>query len=157
MIYILDFHSLFPKVRHLAKVKVTWSIIFIFAEKRDRELDKCVEFSKVVKVNVLGKHSGLSVQFSHSVVSDFLQLHGLQHFRLPCPSPFLRACANSCPLSQWCQPTISSSVTCSPPTFYPSRHQGLFRWVGSSHQVAKVMELQLQNQSFQWVFRVDFL
>ena len=62
MIYILDFHSLFPKVRHLAKVKVTWSIIFIFAEKRDRELDKCVEFSKVVKVNVLGNIVGF--QFS---------------------------------------------------------------------------------------------
>ena len=64
MIYILDFHSLYPKVRHLAKVKVTWSIIFIFPAKSDTEMDKCVEFSKVVKVNVLGKHSGLSVQFS---------------------------------------------------------------------------------------------
>ena len=38
-----------------------------------------------------------------------------------------------------------------------SQHQGLFQWVGSSHQVAKVLELQLQNQSFQWIFRVDFL
>ena len=38
-----------------------------------------------------------------------------------------------------------------------SQHQGLFQWVGSSHQVAKVLELQLQHQSFQWVFRVDFL
>ena len=38
-----------------------------------------------------------------------------------------------------------------------SRHQGLFQWVSSSHQVAKVLELQLQHQSFQWIFRVDFL
>ena len=38
-----------------------------------------------------------------------------------------------------------------------SQHQGLFQWVGSSHQVAKVLELQLQYQSFQWMFRVDFL
>ena len=38
-----------------------------------------------------------------------------------------------------------------------SQHQGLFQWVGSSHQVAKVLELQLQHQSFQWIFRVDFL
>ena len=37
------------------------------------------------------------------------------------------------------------------------QHQGLFQWVGSSHQVAKVLELQLQHQSFQWIFRVDFL
>ena len=40
-----------------------------------------------------------------------LQPHGLQHARLPCPSPFLRACSNSCPLSQWWHPTILSSVT----------------------------------------------
>ena len=51
-----------------------------------------------------------SVQFSHSVVSDSLQPHGLQHSRLPCPSPTPRAYSNSCPLSQWCHPTISSSV-----------------------------------------------
>ena len=38
-----------------------------------------------------------------------------------------------------------------------SRHQGLFQWVSSSHQVAKVLELQLQHQSFQWIFRIDFL
>ena len=43
-------------------------------------------------------------------VSDSLQPHGLQHARLRCPSPSLRACSNSCPLSQWCHPTISSSV-----------------------------------------------
>ena len=43
-------------------------------------------------------------------MSDSLQPHGLQHARLPCPSPTLRACSNSCPLSWWCHPTISSSV-----------------------------------------------
>ena len=43
-------------------------------------------------------------------VSDFLWPHGLQHTRLPCPSPSLRACLNSCPLSWWCHPAISSSV-----------------------------------------------
>ena len=45
----------------------------------------------------------------------------------------------------------------SPPTINLSQHQGLFQWVGSSHQVAKVLEFQLQHQSFQWVFRTDFL
>ena len=48
--------------------------------------------------------------FSHSVVTDSLQPHGLQHARLPCSSPTPRACSNSCPLSQWCHPNISSSV-----------------------------------------------
>ena len=50
------------------------------------------------------------VQFSRSVVSDSLRPHGLQHARLPCPSPTPRVCSNSCPLSRWCHPTISFSV-----------------------------------------------
>ena len=48
--------------------------------------------------------------FSCSVMSDSLWPHGLQHTRLPCPSPTPRACSNSCPLSLQCHPTISSSV-----------------------------------------------
>ena len=44
----------------------------------------------------------------------------------------------------------------SPPAFNLSQHQGLFQWIGSSHQVAKLLELQLQHQSFQWIFRVGF-
>ena len=51
-----------------------------------------------------------SVQFSHSVMSDSLWPYGLQHARLPCPSPTPRICSNSCPSSQWRHPTISSSV-----------------------------------------------
>ena len=51
-----------------------------------------------------------SVQFSHSVVSSSLWSHGLQHARLPCPSPTPGAYSNSCPLSQWCHPTFSSSA-----------------------------------------------
>ena len=51
-----------------------------------------------------------SVQFSHSVVSNSLWPHGLQHARLPCPSPTTGVYSNSCPLSQWCLPTISPSV-----------------------------------------------
>ena len=45
----------------------------------------------------------------------------------------------------------------SPPALSLSQHQGLFQWVDYSHQVAKVLELQLQDQSFQWILRVDFL
>ena len=51
-----------------------------------------------------------SVQFSHSVVSDSLWPHESQHTRLPCPSPTPGVYPNSCPLSRWCHPTISSSV-----------------------------------------------
>ena len=53
---------------------------------------------------------GCSVQFGCSVMSDSLRSHGLQHSRPPCPSPTPRVYSNSCPLSLWCHPTISSSV-----------------------------------------------
>ena len=55
-------------------------------------------------------HSHSSVQFSHSVMTNSLWPHELQHTRLPCPSPPPGVCSNSCPLSQGCHPTISSSV-----------------------------------------------
>ena len=51
-----------------------------------------------------------SIHFNHSVVSDSLRPHGLQHARPPCSSPTPRVYSNSCPLSRWCHPTISSSV-----------------------------------------------
>ena len=54
--------------------------------------------------------SNLFTQFSHSVISDSSWPHGLQHARFPCPSPTPGACSNSCPSSQWCNPTVSSSV-----------------------------------------------
>ena len=98
-----------------------------------------------------------SVQFSHLVVSDSLQPHELQHARTPCPSPTPRVYSNSCPLSWWCHPTTSSSVVPFTPAFNLSQHQGLFKWVSSSHQVAKVLEFQLQHQSFQSTLRTDLL
>ena len=98
-----------------------------------------------------------SVQFTHSVVSDSLRPHGLQHTRLPCPSPTPGVYSDSCPLTQWFHSTILSSVVSFSPAFNLSQHQGLFKWVSSLHQVAKVLELQLQHQSFQWVFKTDVL
>ena len=84
-------------------------------------------------------------QFSRSVLSDSLRPHGLQHARLPCPSPTPGACSNSCPLvADAIQPSHPLSSP-SPPAFNLSQHQGLFRWVTSSHQVAKVLEFQLQS------------
>ena len=94
-------------------------------------------------------------QFSPSVVSNSLRLHEPQHTRPPCPSPTPGVYPNSCPLSQWCHPAISSSVIPYPLDPNPSQHQGLFQWANSSHQVAKVLEFQVQHQSFQWIFRTD--
>ena len=68
--------------------------------------------------------------------------------RLPCPSPTPGACSNSSPSSRWCHPTTSSSVV---PFFFCIQSfpaSGSFRWVSSSHQVAKVLEFQVQPQSF---------
>ena len=69
-----------------------WSIV---------ELQCCVNYCCIAKL----------LFFSPSVVSDSLQHHGLEHTRLPCPSLSPRVHSNSCPLSHWCHPTISSSVT----------------------------------------------
>ena len=68
-----------------------------------------------------------------------------------------QVCSNSCPLSQWCHPTVCPLLSPSPPAFNLSQHQGLFQWVSSSNQVAQVLELQLQYQYFQWILSVDIL
>ena len=98
-----------------------------------------------------------SVQFSLSVVSDSMRPHELQHARPPCPSPAPRVYPNSCPSSQWCHPAISSSIIpfSSCPQSLPA--SGLFRWVKSLYEVAKILELQLQHQSFQGTPRTDLL
>ena len=96
-----------------------------------------------------------SVQFSHSDVSDSLRPQGVPHARPPCPLPIPGVYPNSCSSSWWCHPTISSSP--SPPAFSFSQHQGLCKWVSSLYQVAKVLEFQLQHQSFQWTLRTDLL
>ena len=78
-------------------------------------------------------------------MSNSLRLHELQHAWLLCPPLSPGVCSDSCPLSQWCYLTILSSAT-----------PLLFQWVRSLKKVAKILELQLQHQSFQWIFRVDF-
>ena len=72
--------------------------------------------------------------FSCYVVSYSLQPHGLQHARLPCLSPSPRVCSNSCPLSQWCHPTISSSVTpfSSCPQSFPASRSFPMSWLFAS-------------------------
>ena len=109
-----------------------------------------------------------------SVAKSCLTLwpHGLQHARPPCPSLSPRVCPSSCSLNQWCHPTISSSVTlfsCCPQSL-PASGSFLISWLFTSggqniglgwnpkirwdqNQVG----FQPQHQSFQWVFKVDFL
>ena len=77
--------------------------------------------------------------------------------RPPCPSPTPGDHPNPCPLSWWCYLTISSSVVPFSFCLNISQHQGLFQWVSFSHQVAKVLEFQLQHQSLQWTPRTDLL
>ena len=90
-------------------------------------------------------------------MSNSLRHHRLQHARPPCPSPTPWVYSNSCSSSWWCHPIISFSLSPFPPAFSLSQNQGLFKWVSSSHQMTKVLEFQLQHQSFRLIFRTDFL
>ena len=131
-------HSDLPG-KYVSRQKVVF-IILSFVEQRSREAQI------------------LSVQFSHSDVSDSLRPHESQHARPPCPSPAPGVYPNSCPLSRWCHPAISSSVIpfSSCPQSLPA--SGSFPWwVNSWHEVAKVLEFQLQHQSFQWTPRTNLL
>ena len=96
-------------------------------------------------------------QFSHSVVSDCLQPHELRHARPPYPSQLQDSTQTHV---HWVGDAIQSIHTLSspsPPALNLSHHQGFFKWVSTSHQVAKVLEFQLQHQYFQWTPRTDLL
>ena len=86
----------------------TWGINEAVPATKMRKNKERQEYQEVT--NDIYKDSGNSVQFSHSVVSNSLRSHGLQHARPPCPSPTPRIYSNSCTLSRWCHSTISSSV-----------------------------------------------
>ena len=107
----------------------------------------------LVSSSAFGLHTCISCSVTQSCLT--LRPHGLQHSRLLCALPSPRVCSYLCLLNWWCHPTVSSSVAPSPLVFSLSQHWGLFHWVSSSHQVAKVLELQ--HHSFQWIFRVGFL
>ena len=98
-----------------------------------------------------------SIQFSCSVVSNSLQPHELQHARPPCPSSTPGVHSNSHPSSRWCHPAISSSVIPFSSCLQSFPTLGSFQMSQLLHQLAKILEFQLQHQSFQWIFRTDFL
>ena len=100
-------------------------------------------------------HVVLSLMLCRSVVSYSLPPRELQHAKLPSPSPLPGVDSNSRPFSRWYRLTISSSVTTFSSCPQAQKHKCLFQWVGSSHQMAKVLEFQ--SVLSMNIFRVDFL
>ena len=110
----------------------------------------CHTYTSIAFVHALAVPSLSCIQFCNPVdysTSCFpiLILHYLQEFAQTYVHWFDDAIKPSHPM-----------LLLYPPTLNFSQHQGLFQWVGSSHQVAKILKLKLQHQSFQWIFRVDF-
>ena len=117
---MLEREHLFPKKQkkyssyyHICNGFTIFSVYNVVKIQRLKQFyrDKgCVEYYIRMAIQVLSFFDPSSVQFSRSVVSDSLSPHELQHARSPGPSPTPEVPTNSCPLSQWCHPTISSSV-----------------------------------------------
>ena len=136
-----------------------------YRDKQYKQVEENKNLSTPVKENN-SKHFGIYISdffvcthvvllFSCSVSSDSLQPHRLQHSRLCCPSLLSELAQTHV---HWNSDAIQPSYPLffpSPPAFNLSQHQGLFQWVSSLHQVAKVLPPQLQHQSFQWIFKVD--
>ena len=97
-------------------------------------LNKQHKIQNIGSLSMPSFFSSLSLSFSHSVVFDSLQPHGLQNARLSCPSLSLGVCSNSCSLSQWCQPTISSSIIpfSSCPQSFPASESFPMSWLFAS-------------------------
>ena len=92
---------------HIKHVRLSRESLFYLCKHFSCVPNSGLYIDSVVVILILGPSS---IQFSCSVMSDSLRPHGLQHARLPCPSPTPQAYSNSCPSCWWCHPTISSSV-----------------------------------------------
>ena len=140
-------------MKKLAQCRAVWSTTFLISEMvlRNRVRQLIWENMKAANYYIFKIFIVLQSQ-SH------LRPLKLQHTMLPCPFLHLPDLAQTHVhrVSDAIQPSRPLSSP-SPPAFYFSQHQGLFQWVSSFHQVAKILELQPQYQSFQWIFRTDFL
>ena len=108
----------------------------------------------------LGAHDGQrSLVCYSSVFQSCLTLYGPMNCSMPDLSVHHQLLEFTQTHVHWVSDAIQPShpLTSPSPAYSLSQHQGLFKWVSSSHQVAKVLEFQLQHQSFQWIFRTDFL
>ena len=119
---------------------------------------KCCPFSMPINHFTVATILAAFVVQSQSWLTS-LWPHGLQHTRLPCPSLAPEACSNSCPSSRWRHPTISCSVVpfSSRLQSFPVTKSFLMSQSAPCIRKPKVLELQFQHQSFQWIFRTDFL
>ena len=146
-VYALAMSLFCPTISYNTYSKVHWAT------------SHTITLNSLVKWWISMSNKGLFIQFS-SVAQSYLTLcdpigcitpgHLVHHQLLE----FIQTHVH------WVGDAIQPShplLSPSPPALNPSQHQGLFQWVSSSHQVAKVLEFQLQHQSFQWIFRNDFL
>ena len=107
---------------------------------------------------------GVSYTLLHQFISSVTQSRptlcdpmDCRHTRPPCPSPTSEACSNSCPLSRWCHPTISSTVVPFSSLLQSFPASGSFPMSQFFVSGGQNIGVQLQHQSFQWIFRTDFL
>ena len=123
-----------------------------------REIELCfIDGSGTIIILSPSVPVSYSVQFRCSVGSDSLHLHELQHARPLCPNQFLESTQTHVHrVDDAIQPSHPLSSP-SPPALNLSQHQGLYQGVNSLHKVAKVLELQLQHQSFQRTPRTGLL
>ena len=155
-----------PKVNVLELLKSLWLFCSISMSSSGPQWGMSrVAFRDQVEFFFLARLSIIqfsSVQFSRSVLSNSLQPHELQHARPPCPSPTPGAYPNSCPLSQWCHPAISSSVSpfSSCPQSLPALGSfpmsQLFSWGGQSIGVSASSLLSFkirrkENEALVWI------
>ena len=112
----------------MSLLKSTHNILGIKHWRNETKINICHQISKLSEAIIS------TVQFSCSVMSDSLRPHEPQHARLPCPSPTTGVHPNSCPLSRWCHPTISSSVIpfSSCPQSFPASGSLLMSWLFTS-------------------------
>jgi len=110
-----------------------------------------------------GKHN-TAIQFSSVQYSSVAQSCPTLHNPMDCSTPGLPVYHQLPEFTQTCVHWVGDAIlpshplsSPSPPAFSLSQQQGFFKWVSSSHQVAKVLEFKLQHQSFQWIFRTDLL
>ena len=120
-------------------------IDLLFMSRGNHSVDFCSDFPSVVN-----KGSQSSLLFSCTVISYSLQPCGVQHARPSCLFAQVHVHCIGIQPSHPLTPSSSSALNL-------SQHQGLFQWLSCSHQMTKILELQLQHESFQWIFRVDLL
>ena len=133
-----------------------WRIFLVFLQSITQEAMCCLQcFSP--QSHGYPQETFSSVQFSHSVVSDSLQPHELQHARPPCPSPTPGVYSNSCPLSWWCHPTISSSVIPFSSCFQSFPTSGSFQMSQLFTSSGQNIGVSASASVLQWTPRTDLL